>query len=232
MRLKLKYALPLVQMALAVGLLRWSHLWYRSQAKISDMPGPAPAFTLLMSINASLALVRGFIYRYLPGYWDGAILIVVIGLFWYWIALDILRWRERRSVVMFAWHSLRIRISPMAEGCSRYVLFYVLVSCTDFLLRPRPHSLLFPTNTSNSEYSTRLKSGGTRFDANSEVSPVILQLPQCQIAGCPTRRFFVWGLLKMRHSQSSAGSIDSDSNAIFLSLENKPHTQVRRVGTH
>jgi hypothetical protein len=95
-------------MTLAVGVLRWSYLYDRAMAKISDMPGPFSGFTLLMSINAPVALVRSFLYRYRPGYWDEVILITEIGLFWYWIALNILRWRERKSVVMFTWRPLRI----------------------------------------------------------------------------------------------------------------------------
>jgi len=34
MRLRLKYVLPLVQMALAVVLLRWSYLWMRGAVRI------------------------------------------------------------------------------------------------------------------------------------------------------------------------------------------------------
>jgi hypothetical protein len=58
------------------------------------MPGPAPAFKLLVSINAPVALLRAFLYRHLPGYWDDVTFILGIGLFWYWIALNILRFRE------------------------------------------------------------------------------------------------------------------------------------------
>lgn len=108
MRLKLKYALPLAQMILAVGLLRCSHFWFMAQAKISDMPGPAPAFTLLVSINAPVAMARAFLYRHLPPAWDEVTFILAIGLLWYWVASSILRWKERRSLVMFAWPPLRI----------------------------------------------------------------------------------------------------------------------------
>lgn len=60
MRLKLKYAIPLAQVALAVGLLTWSYLWYRAQAR-NDMPGTAPAFTFLVSINAPRGTAASFL---------------------------------------------------------------------------------------------------------------------------------------------------------------------------
>jgi hypothetical protein len=74
-----------------------------------DMPGPAPAFTLLLSINAPVTLVR-ILYRplFLPDPWDDIILIVAIGLFWYYVALNINSWRERRTLLLFAWAPLRI----------------------------------------------------------------------------------------------------------------------------
>jgi hypothetical protein len=126
MRLKLKYAIPLAQVALAVGLLTWSYLWYGAQAR-NDMPGTAPAFTFLVSINAPVALLRAFLYRHLPGYWDDVTFILAIGLFWYWIALNILRWRERRSLVIFAWPPLRLFVDFLMIADGAFLgWFYIL----------------------------------------------------------------------------------------------------------
>jgi hypothetical protein len=108
---KLKYALPLAQMAIAVVLLRWSNLWLwdATHRLHMDMPGIAPAFTLLVSINLPVASLAQLIWvRYLPASLDNMVLVVAIGIFWYWIALNIDSWRTQRSMVWFAWLPLRI----------------------------------------------------------------------------------------------------------------------------
>ncbi len=108
MRMKLKYALPLVQMALALALLVWSQLWSRAMMRTQDMPGPSPAFTLLVSLNAPVALPRTFWFRYLPDRWDDVTFIVAIGLLWYWVALNVQSWRQQRMAYTFSRTPLRL----------------------------------------------------------------------------------------------------------------------------
>ena len=103
---KLKYVLPLAQMALAVWLIHQAQLWYVAHRR-SDAPGPAPADTLLASINAPVQLA-GTLWRDLEWPWDAVILIAAIGVFWYWVAVNIESWRERRAPFLFAWRPLRI----------------------------------------------------------------------------------------------------------------------------
>ena len=107
-RVKLKYALPLVQMVLAVGLLVSDHFWLRTAMRRADMPGQSPAFTLLVSINAPVALARAFVFRRLPDQWDKVTFTAAIGLLWYWVALNLDSWRKRRTVSMFSWVPLRL----------------------------------------------------------------------------------------------------------------------------
>ncbi len=38
MRVKLRYALPMAQMALAAGLFWWSDRWFKVQMLLQDMP--------------------------------------------------------------------------------------------------------------------------------------------------------------------------------------------------
>jgi len=108
MRVRLKYALPLVQMTIAVALLVWSQFWFNAAMRTQDMPGPAPASEVLMAINAPVALTASLWFRYLPASWDGVILIAAIGLFWYWVALNIRSWQWRREVFIFSWAPLRL----------------------------------------------------------------------------------------------------------------------------
>jgi hypothetical protein len=108
MRVKLKYALPLVQMALAVGLLRWSEAWFEAVMRVSDSPGLCPAFRLLIAISAPVGLPRLLWSRFLPGSWDYPILIAAVGLLWFWVALNVDSWRQGRAVCMFSRTPLRI----------------------------------------------------------------------------------------------------------------------------
>ena len=104
---KLKYALPLAQMVLAFALLWWSNTLDLAAKPNCDMPGPSPTFEILTSINAPVALARAFWYSHLPYLWDAGTLIVAVGLFWYWVALNIHSWRQRRTPFLFAWRPLR-----------------------------------------------------------------------------------------------------------------------------
>jgi hypothetical protein len=123
-RLRLKYALPLVQVGLAAGLFMWDAFWYRVVARHMDMPGTSPAFKLLVSINAPLALPRAFVFRHLPGWWDPVTFIVAIGLFWYWVGMNIVSWRERRIAYLFSWRPLRLLADALFIGVG---VFWIVV---------------------------------------------------------------------------------------------------------
>ena len=101
MRLKLKFLLPSLQILLAVVLYWQSDAWNQAQRRISDMPGPDPAFTLLVAINFPAALVRAFVLAPLPEVWNRAFFIGSIGLLWYWLVLEYQSWRKRREAFTF-----------------------------------------------------------------------------------------------------------------------------------
>jgi hypothetical protein len=107
MRVKLRYVLPMGQMVLAVALLWWFHVWSVAASRTADMPGTPPAFTLLIAINAPVALPRALWYRHISDFWDQIILIVAVGLLWYRVALNVDCWRKDKSVFIFAWKPLR-----------------------------------------------------------------------------------------------------------------------------
>ncbi len=97
--MKIKYALPLGQMILTAGLLWWDHSLSRAANRVCDMAGPSPAFSLLVAINLPVNLPRIIWERYLPYSWSVFTLIAVVGLFWYWIALNVRSWRQRGTVL-------------------------------------------------------------------------------------------------------------------------------------
>ena len=118
MRIKLKFVLPIGQIVLVLGLLRWSYLWSRAAGRICDMPGPDPAWKLAFSVNGPVFLARLFWSALRPSsvefdpfiffVVDVAMLIVAVGLFWYFVSLNIYSWRSRRTVFMFSRVPLRL----------------------------------------------------------------------------------------------------------------------------
>lgn len=144
-QVKLRYVLPLAQMALAVVFLRWSDLWMRAAMRVNHMPGPAPAFTLLMSMNPPVALVRGFLYWHWSPLWDRILSVTTIGALWYWVALNIDSWRERRAILQFAWVPLRMGTDLMVTAIGACLGFFCVASMMSSLL---PLPWLVPTYAS------------------------------------------------------------------------------------
>ena len=109
--MKIKYVLPVVQMALAGALLWLDQVWFLAAVRKCDVPGPSsPAFGFLMSINAPLVLPRTVWDRYLPFYWSQAALIVSVGLLWYWLAGNVPTWWRRRFVFNSLWRPARFTV--------------------------------------------------------------------------------------------------------------------------
>jgi len=71
-------------------------------------PETSPAFQLLIAINTPLALPQAWVFRWFPGWWDRIALIVAIGVFWHWVAMNVASWRERRMACMFSSEPLRV----------------------------------------------------------------------------------------------------------------------------
>jgi hypothetical protein len=76
---------------------------------VYDMPGPSPAFTMLVSLNAPLAFIRAIYYRHVPELLDRAGFIAAIGLLWYYVALNIES--LRRAQAIFASSRLGLRLA-------------------------------------------------------------------------------------------------------------------------
>jgi len=121
MRLKIRYLLPLAQMALAALLLRAEYRWAEYARHIYDMPGPSVEYVLLFVINAPAFVARRLLFA--DGYYGSRsdfLLVPLIGLLWFWIAHCV----ERRGVVLFAWRPLRIATDAVL--CAFGALFVAL----------------------------------------------------------------------------------------------------------
>jgi hypothetical protein len=108
MSVKLRFVLPAVQMALAVGLICWSNHRLRAAIRLGHWADPSPAFTLCVSINAPIALPRALLFRHVSAFSDYVVLVVAVGMLWYWVALNIESLRREGKVLMFRWVPLRL----------------------------------------------------------------------------------------------------------------------------
>jgi hypothetical protein len=114
--MKIKYALPIAQMVFACLLVagvqaQWNAFFHSRHG--CDSPGSPPLFEVLLAINAPLVVPRVFwealpsVFlgggHYLPFYWSTGIMVTAVGFFWFWVALNVQAWRQRRMVLMFRW---------------------------------------------------------------------------------------------------------------------------------
>jgi hypothetical protein len=111
MRIKLRYVVPIVQMALAVFFYWQSDLWGREMIqRVHGTFGPSLYFLVLIAINAPIALVRGLIYRHVPEMFGRFIFVALIGLLWYWVGLNVERWKKSRTVLNFSQATQRLAV--------------------------------------------------------------------------------------------------------------------------
>ena len=120
-RVKLRYALSLAQMVLVVVLLWQSNLWFEKARRLSDMPGPAPAFTLCVSINAPVVLFRLLWFRHLSYWADSVVLVLAVGALWYWVGLNVESWQRNRTLLVIPRLPLRL--------ATDLILFLIGVFC-------------------------------------------------------------------------------------------------------
>lgn len=123
MRVRLKYILPPLQMLLAITLVAFTWHWERVLARFQDMPGTPPSFTLLMAINAPLLIPRLLLSDYLRGWWDPITLVAAIGMFWYWVSLNIGSWQRSHRLCTFSWRPLRLAVDAIAVGIGIMLAF-------------------------------------------------------------------------------------------------------------
>jgi hypothetical protein len=103
--MKLKYLLPAANVVLRLLLLRWNNsLWHLVRC---DAPGPSGVDRLLMSMNAPLIFQLRAWYDTFSYPWNVVTELVAVGLFWYWIALNISSWRSGGSMITFSWRPAR-----------------------------------------------------------------------------------------------------------------------------
>jgi hypothetical protein len=105
-RVRIKYALPLAQMALAVALIWLSR---RELAAAHTVGGHTPAFGLLILINPPVAMLRGLWFNYVYDPWSDHVMFVAsIGVFWYLVGLGIDYWQKRKTLLLFTRKPLRV----------------------------------------------------------------------------------------------------------------------------
>jgi hypothetical protein len=90
-RVRLKYALPLAQMALAAALL-WQ---FRREVGQPPKSGyPLPALDLLLLINPPLAILSRVWVSYVGTLWSDATQVALVGAFWWLVGLILDSWQR------------------------------------------------------------------------------------------------------------------------------------------
>lgn len=107
MRVKLRYVLPLAQMILAAVTIWWFYLWINLADRIYDSPGSPVGFNAVLLMNAPVSIARSLFYQLSPQ-WSDSMYVASVGILWYWVALNVDSWYERRRVVMFRRVPIRI----------------------------------------------------------------------------------------------------------------------------
>jgi hypothetical protein len=112
-----KYLLPAFQMALTATVVFSPSAIQPRFSRICDMPGPNPIYTTLLYAYAPLTPPRLIWSRYVSERTSFVVLIPVVGIFWYWVALNVQSWREKRRVVMFSWRPARWVVDILLVAC-------------------------------------------------------------------------------------------------------------------
>jgi hypothetical protein len=98
---RLKYVLPAVQMAFAIVCLRLTYLFDLTTRVQGSLSAQHPAFHILIYLNFPLMLVLKELM--FGGLLQLSALIIAIGAFWYWIALLLEKYSQRRSIFPLKW---------------------------------------------------------------------------------------------------------------------------------
>ena len=120
--LALKCTLPFVQLCVALALLTLDALWGGQWRHPWTCRAPRQLPKLLGSINAPLALLETFVFRHLPRRWDLITFVAAIGVFWYWVGMNIVSWREQRAAYLFPWTPLRLLADIMIIGLGTFLI--------------------------------------------------------------------------------------------------------------
>ena len=144
MRVQIKHALPLVQMGLAVVFLRLEFLHAVAQRQ-ADSPGVHPAFILLLLLDLPVtAPLKLAVYGLLPTLWFDALLVFAIGVFWYWFALGLHSYHERKILLPFRWAPARIIGDVLLVAAGVFVACLLLGEVRDFPNSLSPSALGWP----------------------------------------------------------------------------------------
>ena len=134
MRLKLRYILPLVQMALAVEIIQWTNHWYETVGKFYDSPGSPDPVSFLTIMSAPASVAREIWFPIVPWQWSNVVYVASIGLCWYWVAMSVSLWRRHHTLFPFPRIRLRIAADLLFIGMS--MLFVELFRNIDIRIMP------------------------------------------------------------------------------------------------
>jgi hypothetical protein len=121
--MKLEYALPVTQVAVAVFLRHQSELWITLTRRM-DMPGPGAAAIVLDLINLPIAVLRGVWWRAFDVYWPDWIFVAMLAVFWYWVGRGIESRLTRRTPLAIKAQLARIAVDALLTVSSLLFIFF------------------------------------------------------------------------------------------------------------
>ncbi len=131
---RLRYLLPVAQMALGVALLVWSNAWMLAIIKrIHGTVQTTPPFTFLISLNYPAALARDLWFRHVPSPWEDRLLIPAIGLLWYWVARNIESWRQVKRLLRAPHLAIQLTIDLLQVALGVLIGFMVFAEVSRYL---------------------------------------------------------------------------------------------------
>jgi hypothetical protein len=121
--MKLEYALPVTQVAVAVFLRHQSELWI-TLTRHMDMPGPGAAASVLALINLPITVLRGVWWRAFDVYWPDWIFVAMLAVFWYWVGREIESRLARRTPLAIKAQLARIAVDNLLTASSLLFIFF------------------------------------------------------------------------------------------------------------
>lgn len=144
MRIKLKYALPLVQMVVAWAVMDWTWLFHYF-AFNNWGPTPPMWFVAMIDFPASEILLLALRWSDLGrlGLW---LFIALVGVLWYWVLRNVEEWRETGRLWLHDRRAARVAedIALIAFGCISLAVAQMDFHLQIVLEGPRAAGRLWP----------------------------------------------------------------------------------------
>jgi hypothetical protein len=120
---RLKYALPVIHIAVAAFLRHQSKQWI-TLTRHMDMPGPGPPERVLAFISLPVTVLRGIWWRAFYVYWPDWIFVTTLVVLWYWVGSEIESRFARRTPFAISAQLARVAVDALLTASSLWFIFF------------------------------------------------------------------------------------------------------------